>query len=304
MQNHDPHHSPHSFISERQLNVSEDMLESEERASPLKNFLTIAIVIAAAGGFIGLSWYAYHSNSKPSSIEELPIIKAETTPTKVKPDDPGGMVVPNMDKTIYDNLSSKENNGSTPPPVARILPGPEEPLNKTDVMEAAPSSEMVPDASPAEHDRIIAPTAEVNPSLPSSRTEMAPAVEIPAEPALPQEKSSKEKPLTVSDIKSVPATKEAAKISSKGAKLSGYRIQLASFKTESDATSTWKMLKKKHQPLVGKLHSFIERKDLGSKGVFYRLQAGPFRKESEARLLCKKLIEAKQGCIVVRSGSK
>ena len=43
----------------------------------------------------------------------------------------------------------------------------------------------------------------------------------------------------------------------------------------------------------------IIKVDLGIKGVFYRLQAGPFYKKSEAVIFCNKLQKLKQACFVV-----
>jgi len=42
------------------------------------------------------------------------------------------------------------------------------------------------------------------------------------------------------------------------------------------------------------------RVDLGEKGVFYRVQAGPLADAAAAERLCAELKERKQGCIVVK----
>ena len=52
--------------------------------------------------------------------------------------------------------------------------------------------------------------------------------------------------------------------------------------------------------LFGGLRSSVVRVDLGRKGVFYRLQAGPLADEAAARALCSRAKQRKLGCIVVR----
>ena len=83
----------------------------------------------------------------------------------------------------------------------------------------------------------------------------------------------------------------------------GYRIQLGSYHSKADADKNWRRVKKKHSKLLNSLKKNVEKADLGLKGLFYRLQAGFFEKESKARKLCQKLKEARQGCFVVKGNS-
>ncbi len=42
---------------------------------------------------------------------DVPVIKAEPGPVKIKPDDPGGLKVPHRDKTIYERIQSRHSLG-------------------------------------------------------------------------------------------------------------------------------------------------------------------------------------------------
>lgn len=64
--------------------------------------LTLGIGIAA--------WFYLFEYQSQLADHEIPIIKARLTPIKKKPENPGGMKIPNLDKTIYDNLDSLDNN--------------------------------------------------------------------------------------------------------------------------------------------------------------------------------------------------
>ena len=55
--------------------------------------LPLMVAILALGTFFGIVWYAYTWGGDASE-EEIPVIKAEKGPTKVRPEDPGGLSVP------------------------------------------------------------------------------------------------------------------------------------------------------------------------------------------------------------------
>jgi cell division septation protein DedD len=79
-----------------------------------------------------------------------------------------------------------------------------------------------------------------------------------------------------------------------------FYIQLGSYKSLKEIDKSWNNLQKKHSTLLGDLSYITKKADLGDKGVFYRLQAGPFLAESSARTLCKKLKELEQDCLFVK----
>ncbi len=54
---------------------------------------------------------AAQSRALAARDTDAPLIKAETGPVKVKPDDPGGLKVPHRDKTIYERIQSGQKDG-------------------------------------------------------------------------------------------------------------------------------------------------------------------------------------------------
>ncbi len=75
-------------------------------------------------------------------------------------------------------------------------------------------------------------------------------------------------------------------------------VQLAAYRSEARARSAWTELRRTHPQLLEKLGSRVVRADLGERGVYYRLQAGPFSDRSAASALCERLRERSQGCLV------
>ena len=97
-----------------------------------------------------------------------------------------------------------------------------------------------------------------------------------------------------------PAVKADDKTSALGDRpIDGFGIQLASLRSEDGARATWKRLLAAHPDLLGGLAPFVERADLGDKGVYYRLQAGSLSNLSDAQDLCGKLKDLNVGCLPI-----
>ena len=77
-------------------------------------------------------------------------------------------------------------------------------------------------------------------------------------------------------------------------------MQLAALRSSEEANREWEKLRKAHPELLGNLGVNVVRADLGERGTFYRIQAGPVADEANAKDLCRKLVDKKVGCLVVR----
>ncbi len=145
--------------------------------SLLSRILPTLGTIAVAGGLAALGWFAYMERKKPVAIEELPIIKAEETPYKTKPEDPGGMEFPHRDKQIYDAIAGEAPKDSMK--IEDILPPPEEPVVREDLKDHASAEIDAPgevENKNADISQDAAPLAEKN--------------SVPAMPPLPQTEAS------------------------------------------------------------------------------------------------------------------
>jgi len=79
-----------------------------------------------------------------------------------------------------------------------------------------------------------------------------------------------------------------------------FRVQLAALYSRADAEAEWRRLKRANGDLLGALHAEIMRVDLGDRGVFYRLRAGPLASAAKASALCSRLKAHKLDCFVIK----
>lgn len=132
--------------------------ESSEGGWGLKIFLALILVGGGAG-----AWVLYGDTLMErlgGGDDSVPLIKAAAGPVKVRPDNPGGLKVPNRDKLVYDRMQ-KTNGGDTGGERGpeRLLPGPEQPLEKPKppVKEASgESAAAVAKKTPAKTEKLIA----------------------------------------------------------------------------------------------------------------------------------------------------
>jgi len=99
-------------------------------------------------------------------------------------------------------------------------------------------------------------------------------------------------PSTTVPVSSSPAEMEAP------VTLSGPQpgVHLASYRSRKDAERGWSQLRRAHKADLSNLQSEIIETNLGAKGVFYRLKAGPLSNKDAATDLCRKLKKRRQFC--------
>ncbi|HEX6979373.1 MAG TPA: SPOR domain-containing protein [Alphaproteobacteria bacterium] len=258
--------------------------------------IVVSVALALFGGLVG---YTYSTSRSGGESGPVPLIKADPRPMKVKPEDPGGMDVPHQDKEIYNRLL---RDGENPPPrVERLLPPPEAPLPRP---VGARNEPEIPPPPPVEPPPDAVEVTQAQPAAPAARESSAPPAPTSLQTqASPTPAKSQSVPASAqSQTAAVSAPRAAAPAQEAAAPpvRRGYRVQLAALRSADEARQAWSRLQRMHPDLLGKLSSDVVRADLGAKGTFYRLQAGPLSDEAAARDLCRRLSEKKVGCLVVR----
>jgi cell division septation protein DedD len=80
---------------------------------------------------------------------------------------------------------------------------------------------------------------------------------------------------------------------------SGFRIQVGAMRTEAEARTAWDQVQRRHPEILGRLAPSFARVELGERGSFFRVQAGPLPSRDAARSACERLSKAGTVCFVV-----
>jgi cell division protein FtsN len=245
------------------------------------------IVAASASGM----WLAYEQGVRKGVQMAPPLIRADQSPIKVVPESPGGMEVPHQDKTVYDRLSGKPETVEA----ERLLPPPEVVVNKP-----APVTEPEEKVTSNEVPLVKQPVGE--PEKPVVASTPPPTVPVAKPTPEPEVKTAKTEAKPVAPTKSVAPAKSVAPKSQPPSlkKPSGHLIQVGAYRTAAKATTGWNRLVKANKALLGGLSPVVVKADLGSRGVFHRLRAGPVDGPEAAAALCNRLKQRKVGCLVIK----
>ena len=237
--------------------------------------LTMMVSVAAIASFGSVVWWAHNQDVRAGGkgLEPL-VVQAPTTPTRVKPENAGGLVPPDQDKEVYNRISP----GAVPIQPEKLLPGPTTPR--------LPAGGMPTPSAPKEPETAKTPTP-----VQAAASTPAPAPALPANP-----------PTVTQAPSSAPASESGPSIASLIEGMSGptggWRIQIASVKSEDIAKSTWARLQAAHGDVLASLRMQPARVDLGDKGVWYRVQAGPLD-EKQAHSVCSTLKTRKTDCVAL-----
>lgn len=275
-----------------EINVEDRTVPPEKAVSNRwgRRLLTILVATAAIGGFAVVVGYSYDKGRMAGNDSKVPVITAQKGPTKMRPEEPGGMVVPNQDKQVYGRLNIAER----PNRIERLLPPPETVVGKPPAMDsgAAPSDNVAMSQQATE--QIGKQLAAIEPAA-GNPTPPQPAAPAPRDAAGLSAGTSQGAQKSMKVARLTAPTAQAAMPAA-----SRFRIQLASVRSRKAAEKAWGRYKFDHAELFGKLEAKIVRVDLKGKGTYYRLQAGPFADASAARSLCSQVKKRKIGCIIVR----
>lgn len=252
-----------------------------------KGIGTIVLGLVIVGGGLGGAGYWFYNQGQPIQEEgELPILLPDPLPIKLRPDDPGGMEVPHRDTTIYEQLDNSQQEDQVVlqelpdmPKAPDVMPSPDS-TGEPAVIEQTPEAEIVANAAQSGPGKDVGASA----TTPVETENAAPS---DAEKAIAAAKAKEQA--------AAPAASHAGGVSEKD-----FRIQLASVRDTSGADAEWKRLSSKNKDLLGSLQMYLKRADLGDKGVFYRLQAGPLPDAAAAETLCDNLKQRNVGCLIVR----
>lgn len=284
------------FLNEFRQRISDQSLESlEEKREELRRSKSVFLGIAGGVTLAGIvGWLILAPQYRVENEKEIPVIRRPQTAIRVQPNEPGGMDIPNQDKSVYNIIEKK-----TDTTVENLLPPPEDP--KLPVI-AAPQEDIPPVLAEAE--KIV---QNATPAAPSEETlkqaEQAAAAPQPVkeEPKAqePAQKKNVEQPKPAPaptpapqpEAKAQPQTTPAA-----AATGGDWQIQLMSSPNKAAVEKAKVDLGNKYK--ISQLPFEIESAVLDQNKIFYRLKVGAFKTRADADKLCNDIKNLGGTCIV------
>jgi cell division septation protein DedD len=146
----------------------------DREAGPrFRGLLAGFVVLLVIGVFVGGLWFAYQQGLRHggaiTGAADVPLIRADERPTKMKPENPGGMVVPDRDKLIYTQKRTA---------VEHLLPPPEKPMARPGTPFAAAPTEAPPPpaglaAAPAQPAQVAGKPPQATTTTPAGKSATA-----------------------------------------------------------------------------------------------------------------------------------
>ncbi|MBN8511420.1 MAG: SPOR domain-containing protein [Rickettsiales bacterium] len=256
---------------------------------------------------------------KLRTVSDIPTLAPDDEVIKKRPDDPGGIVIPNSDSLVYEKLKSNAEKNRA----INILPEPEQPIeiDRTQVTETSNTVQVVDMDS---IDQILAKIEDEDPmsvleeeskhaslNRKSSDENIEGSI-MPNDIKNADTSSSDSKPndtqnydkikIATSNLNIIKSDQSRYKHSKtlESSLEQGYKVQLATSLSLSDANKTWLEIQKRHGKILAGA-KFLTKKIEGKKDrIFHLIMAGYYPTLNHAKLVCDKLISRKQNCIVVK----
>jgi hypothetical protein len=310
--------------------------EAEEEAPKRRGGLTTVVAVLALAVIGTGAAFAYRTYIGSPRNGEPPIIKADTSPTKIIPAsasdgskapdrlasaDGTEKIVPREEAPVDVNANVNSgprtvfpppNQSQNPPMAASVTPG------------AAPSSNfgngLMPNSQPRpiktltvsgdDADAANASAQAPTPQPPASKP--APPVRTvrtaPASTAAAYASANAPLSLAPQSVQSTPPSRQVATNapepiapSTPSTTSSGYMVQVSSQRNETDAQASYRVLQGKFPTVLGSRSPTIRKADLGEKGIYYRAMVGPFGSAEEASQFCGSLKSAGGQCVIQRN---
>ncbi|MBQ8480908.1 MAG: SPOR domain-containing protein [Alphaproteobacteria bacterium] len=258
-------------VAEQKIATMEE--RRSEMARSRNNFLgTFAGIVLA--GVVG--WFVLAPQYEQTH-KEIPVIQRPQTAVKIKPENPGGMDIPNRDKDVYNIVEKKTVDNTV---VENLLPEPEKPK----LPDIVPDDIEV-DANAKNLDEIV---DEVVDEKVVKTDEAKVESQVPEKPAdILNGKKEEVKENVKEVVKTVvkEPVKEVAKVAEKVDVKGAWQIQLIASKNKEATEKTWNNLAAKY-PLLKSYSHEVQSDNLGAQGMIYKLRAGNFATKEQAQAAC------------------
>ena len=269
----------------------------------LIGFIVLAIGIAG-GGF----WLSLQSGT----TQELPVLRADKTPFKLKPEDRGGKVIPHQDSLVLEILEGLSENDNQSEKLRLPDAAPELPPVSLQIEDDIAQTEQQQDAQPADDlPNDLVENSSDNTQIASSNLTQETALEPKSRAdqinltSVIDDNNTSEQGEVIGEVKEdkqlkdapiiAPVTKPEPPKQIAGKKT--HKVQLAAFAKQEKAKQQAAILMEKHKNRLEGIMLEVTKIDTGSSGIYWRVITQPLN-ETLALSTCDLLKSAGQDCIV------
>jgi hypothetical protein len=239
--------------------------------------IIIAGSVLAAGAVIAALVWGFSRGS----TRNAPLIEADARPIKVRPDNPGGLRVPNQDELIFDR-----NRGARATAPGALAPEAEKP--RVDQLRQQLAERAAQEAARS----APPPAAPAQPATPQAAPRSAPQAAAPATPAPPATTSA----LTAPSLPApVPANAERFAPVANGRA----QVQLGALPSEAAARGEWERLQRRVPELLSNRRVTLAPLDREGQTTMFRIRTGGFADAATARAFCEEMKTRSIPCMVI-----
>jgi len=246
---------------------------------PWRMIIIAGSVLAVGAVITALVWGLTRSGAR-----QAPLIEADARPIKVRPDNPGGLRVPNQDELIFDR-----NRGARSTTAGGLAPEAENP--RVDQLRAQLAERAAQEAARN------APPAPAAPAAPNA----APRAGAPAAP--PANTPRNAPPATSSALNAPSLPAPVPQSAERFAPVANGRVQvqLGALPTEGAARAEWERLQKRMPELLGNRRLTVTPFEREGQTPLYRIRSGGFADTATARAFCEEMKGRSVPCMVIGS---
>ncbi len=298
---------PYDFRAEYKERIGNtfagDSDDVEKKFSSVRwNAIGIGILIGVLVALL-VSVFLFGGSDDEDTMDQPIVVSESKRPVKVRPTNPGGMDIPDQDKTIYKRMRTDKVDTQ----VERFVMTEEEPVRPqvpTREGEVLGTPRVMPETA-AEMELEVLSVQQKAVQVPAAKpvvTEAKPVKTVSAEKAAPKAVAAPAKVETVKKPVAVASASTPAKKQQETstAMTKTWHVQLISLPSKAGAQKAWPKILKAHSTLLSGLPHDIAEVQIKGKGKFYRLRVGDFAKHQDAQNLCNKLKARKQDCTLTK----
>jgi hypothetical protein len=256
-----------------------------------KNIIIIFLISLVLVASLGIS-YLFSSDRN-----EIVTLSQDEAVIKRKPSDPGGLVIPNSDSLIYETIKG----GDYKKRKVNILQEPEEPIEISRKQEEGARlidsiDEILDNIEYYENEYISTDTPSTNESI----DYVVPNMLLAKIEEKPDDNNIYVPGTSLNIIRALEGSHKISNQQVVADEDAGYKIQLSSSYSQNDARVQWQKIQQKHIKILRDANLITKKIDGKNERIFFLVMAGTYPSLSHAKLVCKKLSNRRQNCIVTK----